>query len=70
VEFSIQIYIRASISLCVEESSGIKMHHSGTSGDISYSPGAGVPLALPVSILPLSFFFFFFFLGTTAGFAP
>jgi len=36
----------------------------------SYSPGAGVPLALPVSMPPLAFFFFFFFLGTTAGFPP
>jgi hypothetical protein len=36
----------------------------------NYSPGAGVPLALPVSTPPLIFLFFFFFLGTTAGFAP
>jgi hypothetical protein len=37
---------------------------------LSYSPGPGVPLALPVSIPPLIFFFFFFLRGTTAGFAP
>ncbi len=37
--------------------------------NLIYSPGIGVPLALPVSA-PFNLRFFFFFLGMTAGFEP